>query len=81
MHIEGRRPGSHVAQVPHDLVERVDVDGSGRQQGDVGRDDLGQGVAGGLPHLPHLGGVVGWQGDGHTDDALVSAWCGDLHGS
>jgi len=80
-HVEGLSPRSHVAQVPHDLIERVDVDGGRRQQGDVGRNDLGQRISSGLPHRPHLGGVVGGQGDGHTDHALVRVWCGDLHGS
>ena len=80
-HVEGLSPRSHVAQVPHDLIERVDVDGGRRQQGDVRRNDLGQRISSGLPHRPHLGGVVGGQGDGHTDDALVRVWCGDLHDS
>ena len=80
-HLEGGRPSGHVAQVAHDLVEGVEVDGRGRQQRDVGRHDLGQRIPGGLPHRSHLGGVVGGQGDGHTDDALVRAWCGDLHDS
>ena len=80
-HVEGLRPGGHVAQVPHDLIERVNINGRRRQQGDVGRDDVGHRVSRSLPHRPHLGGVVGGQGNGHTDDALVRVWCGDLHGS
>jgi len=80
-HLEGARPGGHVAQVAHDLVEGVEVDGRGRQQRDVGRHDLGQRIPGGLPHRTDLGCVMGGQGDGHTDDALVRAWCGDLHDS
>ena len=80
-HLEGGRPGGHIAQVLHDLIEGVDVDGRGRQQRDVGRHDFGQRIPRGLPHRSHLGGMVGGQGDGHTDDALVRVWCGDLHDS